>query len=402
MYLELPPKVTRILTVLQSHGYEAFAVGGCVRDAVLGRKPDDWDITTSARPEEVKGLFAHTVDTGLAHGTVTVLMGREGYEVTTYRIDGAYEDYRHPSQVFFSADLAEDLRRRDFTINAMAYNREQGLVDIFGGMEDLQRKQIRCVGDARERFLEDALRILRAVRFSAQLGFSVEAATKEALQGLSENLEFVSAERIQTELVKLLLSGHPDFILMLFDLGIAQVILPEIQAEGTGREQLEEIAAGLVRAPADRFLRLALFLSPLGEELAYHVLRRLKFDNHTTAVVRRLIRWYSWVPEADPAAVRRAAAGMGSGLFPMLLQLQKVTRDISEVQAVWERIERENHCISLKTLQISGRDLIGLGMEPGPAVGEMLEALFQDVLETPQHNTKEYLIKCARDCLKNR
>ena len=141
MYLELPPKVSRILTVLQSHGYEAFAVGGCVRDAVLGREPDDWDITTSARPQEVKALFLHTVDTGLAHGTVTVLLGRDGYEVTTYRIDGEYEDCRHPSGVVFSSNLEEDLRRRDFTINAMAYNREQGLVDIFGGMEDLQDRK---------------------------------------------------------------------------------------------------------------------------------------------------------------------------------------------------------------------------------------------------------------------
>lgn len=400
MYLELPPKVSRILMVLQSHGYEAFAVGGCVRDAVLGRRPDDWDITTSARPQEVKELFSHTVDTGLAHGTVTVLLGRDGYEVTTYRIDGEYEDCRHPSEVVFSSELEEDLRRRDFTINAMAYNREQGLVDIFGGMEDLQRKQIRCVGEARERFLEDALRILRAVRFSAQLGFSVETATKEALRELAGNLKFVSAERIQTELVKLLLSPHPDFIMMLFELNIDRVILPEIRAQEEAWECLEEIAHSLRLVPADRFLRLALFLRPLGEQQAYQVLRRLKFDNHTTKIVRRLIRWYACELKAEPAAVRQAAAGIGGSLFPMVLKLQETYRDVSKVQEIWNEIVREQQCISLKSLQISGNDLIALGMKPGQAVGEMLDTLFQDVLENPRHNTKEYLMKCADEMLR--
>ena len=400
MYLELPSKVSRILMVLQSHGYEAFAVGGCVRDAVLGRRPDDWDITTSARPQEVKELFSHTVDTGLAHGTVTVMLGRDGYEVTTYRIDGEYEDCRHPSEVVFSSNLEEDLRRRDFTINAMAYNREQGLVDIFGGMEDLQRKQIRCVGEARERFLEDALRILRAVRFSAQLGFSVETATKEALRELAGNLRFVSAERIQTELVKLLLSPHPDFIMMLFELNIDRVILPEIRAQEEAWECLEEIAHSLCLVPADRFLRLALFLRPLGERQAYQVLRRLKFDNHTTKIVRRLVRWYACEIKAEPAAVRQAAAGIGGGLFPMVLKLQETYRDVSKVQEIWNEIVREQQCISLKSLQISGNDLIALGMKPGQAVGEMLDALFQDVLENPRHNTKEYLMKCADEMLR--
>lgn len=396
MHLELPPKVTRILLTLQSHGHEAFAVGGCVRDAILGRKPDDWDITTSARPEEIKRLFSHTVDTGLAHGTVTVLLGREGYEVTTYRIDGSYEDYRHPSQVIFSADLAEDLRRRDFTINAMAYNRQQGLVDIFGGMEDLQRKRIRCVGNARERFLEDALRILRAVRFSAQLGFSIEEGTKEALRELAGNLSHVSAERIQVELVKLLLSGHPEFVLQLFDLGIAGVVLPEIKEDEVGRGRLEEIAFSLGRVPGDRFLRLALVLEPLGEQQAYQVLRRLKFDNHTSNTVRRLVRWYGEPLGGNTAAVRLAAARIGGGLFPMVLKLQGTYRDVSDVQAAWEEIVREKQCISLKALQVSGKDLIALGMKPGQALGEVLDELFRDVLENPGHNTKEYLLKCAK------
>ena len=179
--LQLPAGVSMIIDVLRTNGYEAFAVGGCVRDSVLGRKPDDWDITTSATPWQVKALFPRTVDTGLQHGTVTVLAGGQGYEVTTYRIDGEYKDGRHPSQVEFTGSLAEDLKRRDFTVNAMAYSRETGLIDLFGGMEDLQRKVIRCVGDPRKRFGEDALRILRAVRFAAQLGFSIEGQTVQAI-----------------------------------------------------------------------------------------------------------------------------------------------------------------------------------------------------------------------------
>ena len=175
--LELPEKVRQIIEQIQKHGFEAYAVGGCVRDSLLGRTPDDWDITTSAKPQEVKAIFPRTIDTGIEHGTVTVMMGKEGFEVTTYRIDGAYLDGRHPESVEFSSNLVEDLKRRDFTINAMAYNEQQGLVDVFEGIEDMQRKVIRCVGNPKERFGEDALRMMRAIRFSAQLGFEIEEET---------------------------------------------------------------------------------------------------------------------------------------------------------------------------------------------------------------------------------
>ena len=182
MKINLPRKVLMIINNLQLHGYEAYAVGGCVRDSILARRPEDWDITTSARPEEIKKLFRRTVDTGIEHGTVTVLLGKDSYEVTTYRIDGAYEDSRHPKEVRFTNKLEEDLRRRDFTINAMAYNDDVRLVDAFGGMQDLNHHLIRCVGDPKERFSEDALRILRAVRFSAQLNFPIEPDTAGAIR----------------------------------------------------------------------------------------------------------------------------------------------------------------------------------------------------------------------------
>ena len=189
MKIELPRKVLMIINNLQLHGYEAFAVGGCVRDSILARRPEDWDITTSAKPEEIKKLFRKTVDTGIEHGTVTVLLGKDSYEVTTYRVDGAYEDNRHPSEVRFTTRLEEDLRRRDFTINAMAYNDEVRLVDVFGGMQDLNHHRIRCVGDPEERFSEDALRILRAVRFSAQLNFPIEENTAAAVKKLAPALK---------------------------------------------------------------------------------------------------------------------------------------------------------------------------------------------------------------------
>ena len=235
MKITLPRKVLMIINNLQLHGYEAFAVGGCVRDSILARRPEDWDITTSARPEEIKKLFRRTVDTGIEHGTVTVLIGKDSFEVTTYRVDGAYEDSRHPTEVRFTSRLEDDLQRRDFTINAMAYNDEVRLVDVFGGMRDLNHHLIRCVGDPKERFSEDALRILRAVRFSAQLNFPIEPYTAEAVKELAPTLAKISAERIQAELVKLLVSPHPERIRDAYELGITKVILPEWDAM-TGAE----------------------------------------------------------------------------------------------------------------------------------------------------------------------
>ena len=235
MKIQLPENVKKIIGSLEAAGFEAYAVGGCVRDSLLGRVPEDWDVTTSAKPEEVKQIFRKTVDTGIAHGTVTVLLreqeGEEegklkGYEVTTYRVDGEYKDGRHPETVTFTPSISEDLRRRDFTINAMAYNDRDGLVDCFAGVEDLRAGIIRCVGDADERFSEDALRLLRAVRFGAQLDFTIEEKTEAAVKNHVEALEKVSRERIQAELSKLLCSASPERVCELFRLGMAPYICP--------------------------------------------------------------------------------------------------------------------------------------------------------------------------------
>lgn len=223
----LPEDVKFILNTLENAGYEGFAVGGCVRDVCLGRTPKDWDITTSAKPEEIKALFRRTVDTGIEHGTVTVMLEKTGYEVTTYRIDGTYSDARHPDGVTFTEDITEDLRRRDFTINAMAYNEKRGLCDPYEGIKDLEAGIIRAVGCAAERFSEDALRIMRAVRFASQLGFEIEEETLRAMQAKAEGLTKVSAERIREELVKLIMGDRPELLGLMYELGITDIVFPE-------------------------------------------------------------------------------------------------------------------------------------------------------------------------------
>ena len=273
--IQIPEKVKKIIDTLTAAGQEAYAVGGCVRDAVLHREPADWDITTSASPMEVKSLFKKTIDTGLQHGTVTVMLGHEGFEVTTYRVDGVYEDCRHPKEVQFTKSRLEDLKRRDFTINAMAYSPSEGLVDAFDGIGDLKRGVIRCVGEARERFTEDALRMLRAVRFGAQLGFTLEVETKKAIGELCENLNMVSAERVQAELVKLLLSPHPEKLLEVWETGMTKVILPEFDACMACAQKNphhkysvgEHTICALKNIEANRMLRLAMLFHDFGKPI---------------------------------------------------------------------------------------------------------------------------------------
>lgn len=439
MNVTIPSKVERILHILEENGYEAYAVGGCVRDSILGRTPDDWDITTSAKPEQVKALFHRTVDTGLQHGTVTVLMEKEGFEVTTYRVDGEYEDGRHPREVIFTASLEEDLKRRDFTINAMAYNPSGGIVDLFCGMEDLRNGIIRCVGDPIERFTEDALRILRAVRFSAQLGFCIEEETRNALKALAPNLKHVSAERIQVELLKLLVSPHPERLRVAYEAGITREFLPEWDAcmetaQNTPHHCYtvgEHTLAGLMHIRADKVLRLTMLLhdigkpavkktdetgrdhfkmhGPQGEKMAREILRRLKFDNDTTAKVTCLIKWHDYRPAPEMKAVRRAVNKIGEELFPLYLEVQradvlaqstyrreeKLAR-LKGVEACYQEILKKRQCVSLKTLAVTGRDLIAEGYKPGKEIGETLHALLEHVLEYPEDNRKEILLKMIK------
>lgn len=442
MKIALPRKVMMIINNLQLHGYEAYAVGGCVRDSILARRPEDWDITTSARPEEIKKLFRRTVDTGIEHGTVTVLIGKDSFEVTTYRIDGAYEDSRHPKEVRFTRNLEEDLRRRDFTINAMAYNEEVRLVDVFGGMKDLNHHLIRCVGDPRERFSEDALRILRAVRFSAQLNFPIEQETAEAVRELAPTLEKISAERIQTELVKLLVSPHPERLQDAYELGITKVILPEWDAmEGVEQntphhkyDVAQHTLHALKNVKRDKVLRLTMLFHDMGkpymrttdeqgrdhfkghalvsEEIARKVMRRLKFDNDTVKKVARLVCYHDYRVEATPRNVRRAMNRIGVDLFPYYLAVRMADAKAQSTYRRREKIENivamrqlyqqallNEECVTLRQLAVSGRELMDLGMQPGRELGGMLNELLEYVIDDPKRNEKEILCAYVKEKL---
>lgn len=449
MDFHIPENVNFIINELMQHGYEAYAVGGCVRDMVLLREPEDWDITTSAAPAEVKRIFRRTVDTGIVHGTVTVLLDKEHFEVTTYRLDGEYEDNRHPKEVSFTSSLSEDLKRRDFTINAMAYNEKEGFVDLFEGLDDIKQGIIRCVGSAEERFDEDALRILRAVRFSAQLGFAIESRTMEAIRSKAGYLSRISAERIRVELTKLLISEHPDRLRMLYEAGITAVVLPEFDKMMTTPQNnihhsynvgehtirtVSEVAGPLDQKRFDHTRRTVLRWTMLlhdiekpgcistgedgqnhfygheekGAETAKNILRRLKFDNDTLNAVVHLIRWHDCRFGLTPAGIRRAASKIGNEYMELLFEVQRA--DISAknpeyIREEYERLEEakrlyadilaQGECVSLKELAINGKDLINAGFQPGRELGNILNDLLEAVIEKPQLNHKEILLSMA-------
>lgn len=440
MQIQLPDKVHHIINTLEEAGYEAYAVGGCVRDSILGRKPDDWDITTSAKPEEIKRLFPRTVDTGIKHGTVTVLLGGEGFEVTTYRVDGVYEDGRHPSEVTFTASLKEDLKRRDFTINAMAYNARTGLVDLYGGLADIENRMIRCVGIAGERFDEDALRMLRAVRFSAQLSFRIEEATGEAVKALAPNLQKISAERIQVELVKLVTSPNPDYLRTAYELGITAQILPEFDLcmETPQRHKHhcydvgEHILHSMIEVGPDKVLRLGMLFHDIGkpqtltidpdgtthnkrhpfegEKITRKVMRRLKFDNDTTDKVTKLVLYHDYDIAPTEAGVRRAINRMGEDIFAMIFTVRRADiaaqsdymreeklAKVAYIEKLYSEILARKDAVTLKDLAISGNDLIAEGMPPGRQIGETLSALLERVLDDPSLNTREILLKLYKE-----
>lgn len=440
MKIELPRKVVLIIKNLQRHGYDAYAVGGCVRDSILNRKPEDWDITTSAKPEQVKRIFRRTVDTGIEHGTVTVLIGKDGFEVTTYRVDGLYEDGRHPKEVTFTSRLEEDLKRRDFTINAMAYNDDERLVDAFGGMRDLNYHLIRCVGDPKERFSEDALRILRAVRFSAQLAFPIEPETAEAIKSLAPNLEKISAEQIQAELVKLLVSDHPERIQDACELGITKVVLPEwddmVGVKQNTPHHKYDVAAHTVHAlqnvKNDKVLRLTMLFHDMGkpvmkttdengrdhfkghaiasEQIAKTVMKRLKFDNDTIRKVTKLVAYHDYRMEPTGANVRRAMHEIGVELFPYYLAVRLADtkaqssyerrgklENIIQIRELYRNALRNKECVTLKDLAVTGTDLINLGIAPGKELGTLLNELLDMVIEDPAWNQKGKLCDYVKE-----
>lgn len=441
MKITVPKEVLWILNKLNDAGYEAYVVGGCVRDSLLGREPADWDITTNAEPRQVKAIFRRTIDTGLQHGTVTVMNYGVGYEVTTYRLDGDYSDHRRPESVSFTDDLREDLRRRDFTINAMAYHPDKGLVDYFDGSGDLDKGVIRAVGDPEERFGEDALRIMRAVRFAAQLGFSIEPATREAAGKHAGELTHVSAERIETELTKLLCSPHPEEIEELYRLGITDVILPEFSLMmKTGQNSLHHYTdvghhtiAVMQHVGPSKTMRYAALLHDVGkpvckttdengvdhfkghpmkgEPIAEEIMRRLRMDNHTIDDVKRLVLWHDFGigAEMTPQLFRKGLSRMGLSAYPQFRELRAA--DIAG-QSEYQREEKQENLLfmdelyreqqekgwplTLKELAVKGEDLKEAGIAPGPEMGEALKKLLDAVLKRPEWNNREKLLSLVR------
>lgn len=429
-----------ITTRLQQAGFEAYVVGGAVRDLLMGKTPHDYDITTSAKPAEIKSLFRKTIDTGIAHGTVTVIENGIGYEVTTYRSENGYADSRHPDSVDFISDIKEDLRRRDFTINAICCNDTDGVIDLFGGRADIAARLVRTVGEPEGRFSEDALRMLRAVRFSAVLGFDIESETAAAIKKCAALIRKVSVERILGEINKILLSDNPIYIGKLHELGLMHYIIPELDiCFGTpqrNKYHIYDVGDHILHATAetkkDLILRWAALLHDIGKpicmstdssgiihfyghhkesaDLASNVLRRLKMDNDSRKDIITLIENHDVRIEPTPPSVKRMLAKVGDSLFLKLLSLQisdnraknekyldeKLCR-IDEVRKVYETVVAEGQPYMLSDLVVNGRDLIKLGFKAGREIGDTLKLLLSEVLISPELNTREYLLKRARE-----
>lgn len=399
--IELPKDVRYIIDILTQNGYEAYAVGGCVRDSILGRVPGDWDITTSALPQQVKALFRRTIDTGIQHGTVTIMLGKNGYEVTTYRIDGKYEDSRHPESVEFTPNLEEDLKRRDFTINAMAYNDENGIVDIFGGIDDIRNRIIRCVGNAHDRFTEDALRILRAVRFSAQLGFEIDKATKDAARELAPTLVKISRERIHTELNKLLLSDNPDYFSVVYELGVMKVIISELEDVNSG--DIDRLRVLIKRTKPCLPERYAALLSVIGKDKTRAVLKGLKLDNATISMAVKLVEYLGITPALTEPQMRHYINEVGKEDalrvidFNLSFADDSMHEEYTDMRKLCAHVLERGDCTSLKELDVTGKDLVDAGFEAGKQLGELLNSLLTEVLDKPSLNDRNYLLGRAKE-----
>ncbi|MCI5726995.1 MAG: CCA tRNA nucleotidyltransferase [Clostridium sp.] len=434
--LKLPEDVKYIINVLNKNNFEAYVVGGCVRDSILNRSINDWDITTNAKPDEVVKLFDKTIKTGIQHGTVTVVLNNENYEVTTYRLDGNYVDGRHPEEIHFVSNLKEDLARRDFTINALAYNEENGLQDYYRGVEDLQNKIIRAVGDPLKRFDEDALRMLRAIRFSSQLDFEIEESTFNAIKELSYSINRISIERIREEFNKIIIS-NPYGIYKLIDTNLLKEFLPELLLCHKVKQQnphhiydvLEHIikSASIIESRLD--LRLTMILHDIckpqcktvdekgighfyghpqrSSKKAFEILKRMKYDNETIKRVTTLVLYHDRdMPSFK--SIRKVLSEIGVDLFNDLLKVKEadaLAQNPLMYQEKHERLElikeklkkiiEDNNCFSIKDLDINGRDVIALGAQ-GKDVGRVLNSLLSKVIEKPELNCSEKLIKLAK------
>ncbi|MBQ9326612.1 MAG: tRNA nucleotidyltransferase [Clostridia bacterium] len=427
--IPVPEDVIAVIRRLESSGYEAWAVGGCVRDAMLGHAPKDWDLCTSASPAQMQAVFAgeHVVETGLQHGTLTVVLHHVPYEITAYRIDGEYTDHRHPDRVLFVKDILQDLSRRDLTINAMAWHPERGLEDPFGGEKDLDRGIIRCVGHARHRFDEDALRILRALRFSAVLGFPLDAETEEGVRTLAGTLDQVAGERIYTELGKLLCGRNAASVLSLYP-DVLSAVFPdlarEVHCSWTGGGSLYDYSVRCVKhALADRKIRLALLFHALGftdasvseavsvqrsAEMAERMLARLHPERELQTVVHSLILNQLLMLSADRIQLIHQLHQLGEKNLRHLIDFQEarwlterdgeaeqVRKETDAIRKALDGLIADHVCFSLRDLAIKGRDLMNIGIPRGPEIGIVLDRLLEEVMNGTASNEKEALMNLA-------
>lgn len=443
--IKVPEGPRHIISMLQENKHKAYVVGGCVRDRLLLKEPNDWDITTSAKPEETMKIFKDAgykvIPTGIIHGTVTVMIHKEGYEITTFRIDGEYSDGRHPDSVEFTNEVREDLSRRDFTINSMAYNDEDGLVDYFNGYEDLNNKIVRCVGNPDKRFNEDALRMLRAIRFSAQLGFKIECKTSKAVKTNYKLIKNVSVERIQTEINKILMSDNPNYIEKLYEYKILDYIIPEyslcFKCDQNNPNHIYNVGVhiqnSLMYVEKNLTLRLAMLFHDMGKPLCKttddngidhfyshaeksfflteKILKRLKYDNATIEKVKILVKFHSAVIDG-PKQVRKILSKIGEENFIDLLKIKeadikaqnnkyyKERHDkINLAKNIFNKVIAENNCFKLKDLAVNGSDLIDAGIRDGRLIGKTLNELLEMVIENPELNNKKTLLEITKNHL---
>lgn len=438
MKIILPNNVKSILGTLNDKGYEAYIVGGCVRDSLLNRIPNDWDIATNAKPKTIIDIFKNlgyrVIPTGIKHGTITVMIDGIGYEVTTYRVDGEYDDNRHPKKVTFTNSLKEDLSRRDFTINAMAYNERNGIVDYFNGLNDLNSKIVKCVGSPLCRYNEDALRMMRAIRFSSQLGFEIENNTYDGIIDLYENLNTISKERVKDELCKILISSHAKKgLLNLVWTHLMDYIAPEIY-DCVGFEQynkhhdknvFEHILSVVENVEPKLELRLSALLHDIGKpkcfsidkdnighfyghakistDMSREILKNLKFDNKTINKVGKIIYNHMIPTDLNTKSIKKLINGVGENNVCDLIDLMIADRkgcakeyqsydDILELKNKITKIINEKQPLSVKDLDVNGYDLMNIGLK-GKEIGEMLDILLESVLENPKINNKETLLQ---------
>ncbi len=442
--IKMPENAKGIIDKLRTCGYDAYAVGGCIRDSIMGKIPYDWDICTSALPEEVLEVLGerNIIENGLKHGTVTVHIDGENYEITTFRTDGQYLDNRHPENVTFVRELKEDLSRRDFTMNSLAYNYSEGLIDIFGGRDDINNSIIRCVGDPDKRFGEDALRILRALRFSSQLGFSIEEKTSASIHKNAELLKNISAERIMSEFTKILMGKNVEDVLMNYKDVIA-VFIPEIKPmfgfEQHNPHHVYDVWQHTVKSVAcvknERILRLTAFFHDIGkpktftvdsggkghfhghpevsDRMADDILKRLKTDNNTIATVRLLIKLHDLRPKADEKNVRRLMYETGKENYPLLMDIKRADalaqnpemhgyklEYIAQLENIYKQELEKKSAFNLKTLAVNGRDIINTGVRDGRTIGMILEYLLDRVIDGDIENDKQLLLDKAAEIRK--